>query len=86
MVVAGKLLKIWRLRLNIHRDSATRPWSPQTLTAVENLVESLSAIPEDEEIRIDADLSQSRIARFIRVATGEIVGEIDKLPPSDLSS
>lgn len=60
------------------RRKVVNRWSRQLRGAVERLIENLEAISRDEAIEIDADEKRDPIARFIRVSTGEVVGEINK--------
>jgi hypothetical protein len=77
-VTAGDLLDIWTHRLEMNRRRVTNRWSRHLLGAVERLVKNLEAIPPDEDIEIDADENRDPIARYIRVSTSEVVGEINK--------
>jgi hypothetical protein len=79
-VAAGQLLKVWAHRLEMNRKGITKEWTPSLRTAVECLVEKLKTIPPGEGVSIDADIDRDPIARFIRVATGEIIGEINLAP------
>jgi hypothetical protein len=76
MVCAGHLLRIWSLRLEIHR-SGTRKWDPTFRESVESLVDNLRRIPPEEEIELSVD---SERARFIHVSSAETLGEIDLNP------
>jgi aminoglycoside phosphotransferase (APT) family kinase protein len=73
------LLRVWKLRLSIHRDGRLK-WSQQTLVEAERLVSRLGELSANEEIEIDApDASRNPIARFIRVATGEVLAELHQV-------
>jgi hypothetical protein len=76
MVRASHLLRIWSLRLEIHR-SGIRKWDPAFRESVESLVYNLGRFAPEEEIELSVDGER---ARFIHVSSAETLGEIDLNP------
>jgi hypothetical protein len=81
-VRAGELLRIWDLRLRIHDDDRPQR-ADQFRHEVEGLVARLRTLSEEEEIETDAEAERDPIARFTRVSTGEILGELHQVPRSE---
>ena len=79
MVTAEHVLKIWSFRLEMNRKGTTT-WSPSLRVSVENFVERLKTLSPDEVIELDFDMNRDPIAKFIRKKTGEVLGEINKVP------
>jgi hypothetical protein len=77
MPTAGWLLELYSLRLKMNR------LAPGIRPAVERFVENLKNLAPDESVEIVADINRDPIARFVRTATGEVIGEINKLPEID---
>jgi hypothetical protein len=72
MTTAGKLLKIYQLRMAMQEDGTTKPSEVgRKLTRL--LVEKLSQLDSTDEIEIESD---DHLAKFIRAATGETIAEI----------
>jgi len=80
MAKAGELLSLYSLRLKMNDEGLTK-WTPALRAAVEDLVEELNNITPDETVEIDANVDRDPMARFIRAATGKLLGEI----PSQLA-
>ena len=80
MAKVGELLSLYSLRLKMNDEGLTK-WTPALRAAVGSLVEKLNNFAPDEAVEIDADIDRDPIYRFIRAATGELLGEI----PSQLA-
>jgi len=74
---SSELLSIMSLRLSMLRSGVTRPL-PVVAAETELLVERLSALAADEEIRIVCT-DDPLFAQYIRSSTGEVLAEI-RLP------
>lgn len=72
---AGALLKIWTLRMRMQEDGTTHP-SEVGRNLAKLLVEKLSQLDSSEAIEIVTAEDDKLSAKFVRVATGEIVAEI----------
>ena len=79
MATVGELLQIFTMRLELDRRGITT-WPSPLRASVERFVENLKSIEPDEKIVVDADIDRDHIARFVRVSTGEVIGEINKWP------
>jgi hypothetical protein len=72
---AGELVRIYSLRLRIHAEGETE-WTPVMRASVTSLLERLESLDPAEIVEIDAKIDRDPIGRFVRAATGEILGEI----------
>ena len=82
MATVKQLLEIWSYRLDRSRREIIK-LTPSLIDEIEGFVEKLKNLSPDEQVRIDADINRSRVARFIRVATGEMLGEISQLSEAE---
>jgi hypothetical protein len=70
-VTAGKLAKVWTLKLRMGN------LSPAGRQFAEQLVSRLDMLDGDELIEIDAAEHRHPIARFIGEYTGQVLAELD---------
>jgi hypothetical protein len=73
MTTAGFLLGLYALRLERNDLGLTGPWTAALRTSMEELVETLKALPPGQTIKISAN-EETGEARFIVSETGDLAG------------
>jgi hypothetical protein len=79
MATASELLSIYSLRLRMDDKGVTK-WTPALRASVTSLLKRLESLDPAEVIEIDAKIDRDPIGRFVRAATGELLGEIYQPP------
>jgi hypothetical protein len=74
---AGALLKNYSLKKAMHEDGVTHP-SEYGRNLIRLLVEKLSQLDSSEEIDIVTAENGGLPAKFVRVATGEVLAEVQE--------
>ena len=75
MPTAGELLNLYSLRLRRNDEGLTN-WTPALRASVEDLVRKLKNLDPAEAVEIESDIDGDPLGKFIKTATGELLGEI----------